>query len=371
MRDPKASDFCYYPFFQILLTPDGRYRPCSKHLDDITHHGKILDVTNATLEDAWNSEYMQRIRDDFHNNRKFPGCGECWRMQKMGLRSMRYHSYEYDISEEQVANPVAPQRIELNSSNVCNLRCRICGPRASTKWLPEGEKFYQIEDKVHYNMTPENLQQVKDWGPNLDEICFFGGEPLLSDENLKLIDYLIEKGYAPNIALLFNTNGTVFSDDLARKLGRFKKVRMSFSMDDIGKRFEYQRSGAKWDIVSNHLRQAYQWSRRPEWKNVELRICNTLSMFNAYYIPEIVNYFSEHFPGLRIFWNPIYDPWQFSIQILPKEIKDMIRERFRNEIKASFQFTEHETGTVQNLITYLDYEPPRCLPKRKLPGSFS
>lgn len=356
MRAPENSDFCYYPFFQILLSADGRYKPCSKHRDVITHEGKELNVRNATLEDAWNSDYMQRMRDDFHNNRKFPGCSECWRMQKMGLRSMRYDSYEYSITEQQVAHPVSPVRIELNSSNVCNLRCRICSPNASTKWISEFREFYGRKEDTHINLTGENLAQVKEWADNLQEICFFGGEPLLSEANLDLMRYLIQRGVAGNIALLFNTNGTVFNDEIADILSQFRWVRMSFSVDDIGKRFEYQRSGARWNEVNVNLTKAYELSKTEKWKNMQLRVCNTLSVFNVYYMPEFFNYFNAHYPGLHIYWNLIYHPWEFSMQILPREVKQVVRKRLETEIKTTFILTESETKTVADLVTYLEHD---------------
>jgi hypothetical protein len=56
VRDPAKSDFCYYPFFQVLMTAGGKYMPCSKHEAFITHNGKVLTADNATIEDAWNSQ---------------------------------------------------------------------------------------------------------------------------------------------------------------------------------------------------------------------------------------------------------------------------------------------------------------------------
>jgi sulfatase maturation enzyme AslB (radical SAM superfamily) len=355
MRQPENTNFCYYPFFQVILGADGKYRPCSKHMDDITHNGTVLHSSFASLNDAWNSDYMQDMRNHFNANKQFAGCGECHRLQKMGLRSMRYDSYEYNISEEQVANPVTPVRVELNSSNICNLKCRICSPRASNKWLPEASKFYHADESVHLNLTADNTEQVKFWAPHLEEICFFGGEPLLSHENLEILKFLIDTGRAEKVAILFNTNGTIFNDEIAVMLSRFKQVRISFSIDDIGERFEYQRSGAKWAQAEKNLQKAYAYSQTPAWQNVEFRICNSLSTLNVYYMPEFFNYFNENFPGLRIVWNFLYHPSEFSIQILPKPVKEIIKERISKEVKATFTLSENETRTVQDLITYLEY----------------
>ncbi|GIV33327.1 MAG: hypothetical protein KatS3mg031_0862 [Chitinophagales bacterium] len=358
MRDPKASNFCYYPFFQILLSADGHYKPCSKHRDIITHKGKILNTSNATLQDAWESDYMQRMRDDFLNNRMFPGCSECWRMQKMGLRSMRYDSYQYNISEQQVANPVKPVRVELNSSNICNLKCRLCSPNASTQWLPEFKKFYNSRETTHINLTRENLEQVKAWADNLEEVCFFGGEPLLFAENLELMKFLISKGRAKDVALLFNTNGTIFNDEIALILSEFKRVRISFSIDDIGKRFEYQRSNAKWEQVLENIHLAYNYWKSPLWKNVEFKICQSFSILNVYYQPEFFAFFNKYFPGLVVYWNIIYHPWEYNVQILPRPVKEILKTRLR-QITTTFPLSHDETKTIDDLIIYMDHDVPQ------------
>lgn len=257
MRDPSTSDFCYYPFFQVMTTAEGKYKVCSKHYDHITHEGKVLTTETASIKEAWESDYMRDIRKAFHEGKRFKGCKECWRMEHMGLQSMRYHSYRYPVPESQVENPEAPMRIESNSSNVCNLRCRICFATASTKWLQEAVDLYDYKEKVHLNLHTKNLEEVKQWAPNLYELALFGGEPLLSDENFELIDYLIAGGYAKNISLLFNTNTTIFSDEVVDRLMQFRKVVISFSVDDLFDRFEYQRKGAAWPDVEKNLRKAY------------------------------------------------------------------------------------------------------------------
>ena len=57
-RDPDKTDFCYFPFFEVLMTAEGKYKPCSKHADFITHKGEVLTTENASVEQAWNADYM-------------------------------------------------------------------------------------------------------------------------------------------------------------------------------------------------------------------------------------------------------------------------------------------------------------------------
>src|SRR5579885_2366566 len=167
MADFDTETFCYYPFFQVLMTADGRYKACCKQIDSITHEGKVLRTSNATIEEAWNSDSMKELRRSFHEKRPHPSCVECWRQQSMGVRPMRRDSFGYGISKAQVKNPVAPVRVEINASNICNLRCRICNPLASSRWIPEAKKLLSWEEKIHLNLVGENLEKIKAWVPNL------------------------------------------------------------------------------------------------------------------------------------------------------------------------------------------------------------
>lgn len=340
---------------QILLTSDGKYRPCSKHQDYITHEGRELSIHKGdTLQDAWTSDYMQSIRQHFLDNKQFEGCRECWRMQRMRLRSMRYDSYQYGTSERQVLNPLLPTRIEINASNFCNLKCRICYPNASSKWIKEHAELYGSDEKIYRNLPLPNLEQVKEWADSLEEVCFFGGEPLLSEENMELLDHFIVTGNAGRMSLLFNTNGTVFNEKIVERLRHFKRVRMYFSVDDIGKRFEYQRKGAKWEDVAENIGKAYRLSRSREGQNIDFKICCTVSIFNIYYFPEFFNYFEKSFPGLKIFWNLLFDPWELSVQLLPDGVKTTLKKRLEDELLPTFEMNEEETKTKEELFTFLD-----------------
>ena len=148
-RDPSKTDFCYYPFFQVLLSADGKYMPCSHHVNFITKEGKEMTTKNSSIEDAWSSDYMKTLRANFKNNVRSEGCNQCWKEQALGLKPMRYDSYGYNVPETQVQNPEQPMRVEINASNVCNLRCRICWSHASSRWIKEAKKPICVKWGTH------------------------------------------------------------------------------------------------------------------------------------------------------------------------------------------------------------------------------
>jgi MoaA/NifB/PqqE/SkfB family radical SAM enzyme len=352
-RNPDSTDFCYYPFFQVLLAADGKYMPCSHHAGFITENGKEITVKTHTIEEAWNSAYMQQLRSDFKNNIRNKGCNHCWKEQALGLKPMRYDSYGYNIPETQVQNPVSPMRVEINASNVCNLRCRICWSHASSRWIKEAKELYGEEAELHFNMTPENQAIIRKWVPHFTQIGFFGGEPLMSNENIELMRYCVQTGHSKHISLLINTNATIYTDEIVTLFKQFQNVYLNFSIDDIGERFEYQRNGAKWNEVVENMKQYIKHGGFTGSDQLQIKICCSVTSMNIYYFPEYFAFMNEHFPGLPVFWNLVFQPWQLSVQLLPAEVKELIAQRLRNFVNATYQMDELRTRTIENLISYL------------------
>jgi hypothetical protein len=203
-------------------------------------------------------------------------------------------------------------------------------------------------------MTPENMETVKEWVPNLMEIGFFGGEPLSSEENLELLRYCVASGHASKIDILLNTNGTVYTDEIVDLFKQFRHVFLNFSIDDIGKRFEYQRKGANWDEVVANMKKYIAHGGYEEDSQIECKICCSVSNLNIYYFPEFFEFMNAHFPGLPVYWNLIYDPWEYTVEILPQKVKDIIRARLQNFVKTTYKMNESGTKTIDNLITFLD-----------------
>lgn len=358
-RDPAKTDFCYYPFFQVLLSADGKYMPCSHHDNFITHEGKEITANKFSIEEAWNSDYMKTLREDFHNHKRNKGCNQCWKEQALGLKPMRYDSYGYNIPETQVKKPEQPMRVEINASNVCNLRCRICWSNASTRWIKEAKELYGYDEEVHYNMTAENQHIIRQWVPHFTQIGFFGGEPLMSEENIELMRYCVQTGHSKHISLLINTNGTVYTDELLSLFKQFKNVFLNFSIDDIGARFEYQRSGAKWSEVVENMKKYIIHGGFTGDDQLQCKICCSVTSMNIFYFPEYFEFMNGHFPGLPVFWNLVYNPYQLSIQLFPEEIKTQIAERLKHFVQATYQMEELRTKTIGNLISYLNGKDER------------
>ena len=68
-----------------------------------------------------------------------------------------------------------------------------------------------------------------------------------------MLKFSADNGFAENIEIHYNTNGTHFPEEFIETWKKFRKVEIAFSIDNLGERFEYERSGAKWEEVEANI----------------------------------------------------------------------------------------------------------------------
>jgi MoaA/NifB/PqqE/SkfB family radical SAM enzyme len=351
-KEPRP--LCAYPFMNVMLTADGRYKPCCKWTDTLCDNGKVLRVPDADLHDAFHSSVMEELRQRMREGERHSGCKVCWDEDDSGVRSMRFDSFGYAAANPSVWNDPALGRLDIYPGNICNLMCRICSPHYSSRWIDEARETQGIQEEVHMNLDARNLSLIEQWLPNIEEIGLFGGEPLYLKETSALLHRCVDLGHSERIRLLINTNGTVYSEQLMALFTRFSKVLLNFSIDDLVGRFEYQRKGARWDsVVSNVDRYVREGGVR-EADRVQCKICCTVSAVNVFYLPEFLEWVTSRYPGMEVFLNILHGPHSLSVRNLPNEVKDRVRGRLEEYSAARFhRDTTFPLRDVQNIIDFI------------------
>jgi sulfatase maturation enzyme AslB (radical SAM superfamily) len=146
---------------------------------------------------------------------------------------------------------------------VCNLKCRICGSWSSSKWAQEEIDYETAKGEIipwqgnNYeradglNAIHNSLRSCKEDLKYVEYFEFTGGEPFMIQDHFKILMHCVEKGYAKNIDIHYNTNGTQLPpQEIFDLWSYFKHVEIAFSIDDVGEPFEYQRHPANWREVS-------------------------------------------------------------------------------------------------------------------------
>lgn len=112
--------------------------------------------------------------------------------------------------------PIADECLSLEVTTACNSRCRHCFVRnaySKITHLP----LHLV--KTIINEGHENAYR---------HLHFTGGEPFLWDPLFPAIDYAFEIGYD---SLLINTNGTLLSEMMCKKLSTYPGLKISVSVE--------------------------------------------------------------------------------------------------------------------------------------------
>ena len=334
--------FCVLPWVSLETSPIGTVRPCclAEHeLRDDT--GEKFNLATAKFTTIQNSRDMQRLREQFLAGEQPETCRKCWREERSGRTSKRMHTLDrlkHMIPDQEWTPDAKPLMfLDLKLGNICNLKCRICGSWSSSQFATEElANLAPDEDRktsFHYTMlragawpreNPVFWQELAQVADQIQYIEFTGGEPFMIEEHFDLLRSLVSAGLAANIEIHYNTNGTQFPVDAESIWQSFKTVEIAFSIDDVGDRFEYQRTNAVWAQVEENIQRFREL--RNQHKNIQLQVCSTVNVFNVCYLEELSHWIEQqHFD--YVYWNMMHEAYYFSISTLPEAAKRVVTQR--------------------------------------------
>jgi hypothetical protein len=130
--------------------------------------------------------------------------------------------------------------MDIRFSNLCNMKCRSCGPACSSQWAQEfqenrGEemfKKYFPNQKIVVNNNEDQtfMLKLKPYLSDVSEVYFAGGEIIITPEHYECLDYWIENGQADTIELNYTTNFSTLrykkNVDLIDYWSKFKNIQV-------------------------------------------------------------------------------------------------------------------------------------------------
>lgn len=381
-----SDTFCILPWINISTRANGDLRVCC-HANQGPTRGiyKKEDGSNYNLHrdkitDAINSPLAKDIRKTMIEGKWHKECVRCLREEKAGMKSRRINDGERFAQhinwDKAVQNTDEDGKINLKEikqtyydirlGNFCNLKCRMCSPMDSSAWYDDYVKMYGKEQfwdthgtvKMHKNEKGKYSATDYDWvhkdhfWENLEEnvagmqhVYLVGGEPLIIERHYEFLNHCVEKGYAKDITLEYNTNLTNIQPRALDLWGNFKQVQFGISMDGIGDTLEYVRNPLKSKLIEKNLKKLDEVGSQT--MNFRAWIAFTIGALNAFHLPDFLRWkieqdFAIISPMLKNnpkpFANvhPIHKPHELSIRFLPKDVKDQVRfswEAFRTEFQ--------------------------------------
>jgi organic radical activating enzyme len=317
-----------------------------------------------------NTNFKKLQRKKMIDGERPEECDYCWRVEDTpgaGLSDRVYKSaddwafpYINDIAKSNWDDNVFPSYMEVSFSSVCNFKCSYCSPQVSSKWMEEIEKygpyptstqFGNVEWLKHQNAMPiahkdENpyVEAFWKWFPDaytkLEHFRITGGEPLLTKDIWKVLDYVIENPN-PNLQLSINTNmcpPDKLMDKFIEKIkiicteNKVKQFKIFTSAEAHGKQAEYIRHGLNYDEWLNNIRRVLD-----EVPNCTFTIMSTYNFLSIFtydkFIKDILAIKHEYSTHLTVHSPIILDapylrwPEHQAIFIMPEKFLPLIYDQ--------------------------------------------
>ena len=327
------NNFCHHPWVGLDIQNDGELRPCCKFKPDLENWKKFY--IQDGIENYNNSYEISELKKQFLNGKNPAGCMRCWKDEDAGYPSKRqldYSNFPAELDNHDLESCDRFLFLSIPIGNYCNLKCRICGPSASTTWVKEWNDVFSEKNSIQdWHKNPTVWQDILKYSKNSLEIHIHGGEPFLYDSNeqFTLLQGLIDSGTSKKTKIHYSTNCTVFPKQEYWDLWKnFKSIDIQLSIDDIGKRFEYNRYPAKWNSVKKNLIE-YR-NRIVMKKNMQISISTTVSVFTIAYLEEFFDWIKENkLP--EPYLGRLEHPYYYQVGVLPTEQ----RQKFKNKLQNS------------------------------------
>lgn len=397
---------CPLPWNQLSIQQNGDFRLCCQCVHPpfgkLQHgDGTYMNVENSTIEEARNSSLHKRVRKQMLAGEKPPECKLCWDEEAVGFKSKRLHMIqEYGIDcvanthEDGTIDSAPLEYLDLRFGNLCNLKCRSCGPSDSSLWYSDWIELNNHTEFSFYDGKRYKLEQVnntwslknkdfewyennKFWDdftqvlPKINRLYLTGGEPLVNKAQWKLLELCIELGYAKNIILEYNSNMTKLPTHAFDLWKEFKAVNIGCSIDAVGDLANYVRYPSDWESVAGLL---YKFNDYPE-RNLVGKFSPTVSILNVIGMLELTDWLYFKRPrNIRPMpsYHLLHGPEFLNLTVLPQDTKQWIvnqyeewyngatwREPYRKHFAPILEFmlsqnNEHLLPRLKEHTTILD-----------------
>lgn len=398
---------CAIPWTHIGIQQNGDYRMCCQMIGNpkgkLNSENGYLNINNTTISDARNHEVYKKIRIQMLNGEKPVECNLCFKEESVGLNSKRKGMFlKYDVSgykeltniDGSIDTEKFPLKyIDIRFGNLCNLKCRYCGPSDSSLWYEDFVEYNEVKSFNYYGSKTYDLKLVnqkwtidsmdfewyegeKFWKnisqllPYIDRYYFTGGEPTINKVHFNLLQLIIDSGYSHGTTLEYNSNMVAIPEKLYEMWSHFKKVEIGCSLDGYKEYANYLRYPSKWEDLEKNMDRLGNAG-----DNIVGGVATTISIYNILNFLELSKWLlNKNYKNLHKLptYHILIGPSPMSITVLPIETKQFIKEEYDKfydylETLHGNTVSEHYKKSYSGIINYMMSEDnSRLLPNLKI-----
>jgi len=384
--DTKSASFCAAKWYNATIwLGSGQTTSCHHPLP----HAVDPEAIKLNPSALHNTPRKKQERAQMQQGERPGGCEYCWKIEDIGRDNISdrvYKSRIYTLEDLSHAyHTPADQDINLRTLEIafdrtCQLACSYCNPAFSSTWVRDirqhGAYTNLVSDgRNHFTHAHDSSQLYRfgetnpyveaffrwwetDLHQTLQELRITGGEPLMSGDTWKLLDWFRDNPGRSQTRLAINSNlgpGV----DLDRLLTSIQDIPLDLytSMESVGLQAEYIRDGLDYSLwVQNMIRLIDSGQLRG------LHVMCTINALCLESLPDLLTVFmrwkheyGSEFPNftLNILRFPSFQSALVLSESTRTEYKNRL-QRWLDQWGSDSLMHEHERNHVQRLIDYLD-----------------
>lgn len=350
------KSFCVAPWVHMHIEPTGDVQLCCASNWKHDFNRSMGNLNNSTPLEIWNSDRYKHVRTSMIKGDMLTEyCSPCYLRENGAVNQTERQRLNkdfpigYDLANQTKSDgsldTIDIRYLDIRFNNLCNLKCRTCGPDWSTSWANE----LGIEHPLHYN---DAWKKIIPYLNNLEKVYFAGGEPMMASEHYDFLEHLLDVN--PNVELLYTSNFTrleLKDRHVMDYWPKFKLVNAVASIDHISEYAAYVRTGSDYNQVKRNVLHI----KSQNLNNVRPAITTVLSLYNITKIGDIiVKFFNDGMLNNmnEIVFNLLVNPDYQSALIINDYGYELALENIDTGI-TYLKANNHDTTKLDNIKLWL------------------
>jgi len=388
--DTKSASFCGAKWYNATIwLGSGMTTSCHHPLP----HRIDLEEIKTNPSAIHNTKQKKEQRRQMQNGERPAGCEYCWKIEDMHRDNISDRVYKSKIFTDEDLDTayrldhnkdVNLKTLEIAFDRTCNFKCTYCNPAFSSTWANDikqkGPYTGLTSDGRNHFTHPHNSAEPykkdetnpyveafykwweSDLHKSLDELRITGGEPMMSPNLWRLLDWIETQGERmnPDMRIAINSNlGAKQSiiDRFKTKLRGFKNFHLYTSCEATFEQAGYIRDGMVFsDWHSNLLHMMVD--KIPS----EIHNMATINALCLESLPEFLEKMvwfkgasKVYGPTINYTLNILRFPSFQSPLVLPDDLRNKFKLDLVKFLSNNEKYLEHmEINQTQRLIDYLD-----------------
>ena len=386
--DPKTKSFCAAKWYNATIWLGSGMSTSCHHPPAHLINKQELDVNPSAIHNTVEKK-IDRLNMQLGNRPR--GCEYCWKIEDMGVDAISdrvYKSKIYPIEalDEAFQTPhqddINLRTLEIAFDRTCQFACSYCNPAFSSTWVKDirnnGPYTNLVSDgRNHFTHTHDSSQLYTygetnpyteaffkwwetDLHKTLQELRITGGEPTMSGDLWKLIDWFKTNQGRSTTKLAINSNLGMDSTKLQEfieKIDGIPHLEIYTSMEAVGTQAEYIRDGLDYNQWLTNVQELL--------KHDSIKAVHCMCTINALCLDSLDKLLDQLVELKKIYGK---ERLSFTLNILrfpsfqsPLVLPEKLLIQYRNRLimwarkhQAESYMHEHEINHLIRLINYLE-----------------